>query len=336
MSRENRRDCFRAALGLACLAIGLTPQMGCGLVQPRQSTALMRIGYMASTHTNDALFAAFTQRLSELGWIEGQNLTVEWRYTDGDDRLGPTFAAEFAHLPVDVIVCGYTPLIQAAKRATNTIPVVFTGDNDPVGDGLVASLAKPGGNVTGISLMSPQVGAKRVEFATQIVPGIALLAVLDDPTVPSVTLEVESLRTAAKALGVDVLDLKIATPDNLESAFRAAVGDRAGVLVVPSTNFFSSQRSWIVDLAAKYRLPTMYPIREYVDQGGLMSYGTNRRDDFRHAASFVYKVLRGAKPADLPVEQPTLYELVVNVRTMEALGLTTPASLAPLVTEWIQ
>jgi putative ABC transport system substrate-binding protein len=240
------------------------------------------------------------------------------------------------HLRVDVIVSSYTPLVRAAMQATNTIPIVFAGDTDPVAGGLVASLAKPGGNVTGISLMSAQVGAKRVELVTQLVPGIARLAVLDDPAAPGVVLEVSSLRDAAEALGLPALDLKIGTPDDLESAFQAALRDGAGALAVPSTAFFSTQRSQIVDLAGKYRLPAIYPIREYVDEGGLMAYGTNRRDDFRHAASYVDKILRGAKPADLPVEQPTVYELVVNLKTLQALGLTIPSDVAAQVTEWIQ
>jgi putative tryptophan/tyrosine transport system substrate-binding protein len=264
----------------------------------------------------------FFQALRALGWVEGQNITVEARYgEERADRLHE-LAAELVQLRVDVIVAGDSAAIRAAKQATRTIPIVMTVSGDPVRAGYVASLARPGGNITGLSNLTPQLTGKRLEFLTEVIPGLSRLAVLGPPGAP----DWPELAAATQAVGVQLLALKVDRPEEFGGAFEAAAKERAEALIVLPAPITNRYRRRLVDFAALHRLPAMYPLKAYV-QGGLMAYGPSIPDLYRRAATYVDKILKGAKPADLPVEQPTTFELVINLKTAEALGLTIPPTL---------
>ena len=278
---------------------------------------------------------AFVQHLGELGWIDGRTITIEYRYAEGHSERAAEFAAELAGRKVDVIVTSGTAVVAAAKRATSVIPIVFAAAGDPVGTGLVASLARPGGNVTGMSIQQTDVAAKRLEILREVVPRLHRLAVLANVSGPSVVLDVRAIEAAAGATAIEVIKLEIARGEDIAPAFEALRG-RASALYVVNDPLVDTYRARINALALAARLPTMYGSREHVEVGGLMSYGTNFTDLFRRAADVVDKILRGAKPADIPVEQPTRFELVVNLKTAKALGLTMPASLLARVDDRIQ
>jgi putative ABC transport system substrate-binding protein len=269
---------------------------------------------------------AFRQGLRELGYVEGQNIAIEERFAAWRDERLAELAAELVRLNVEVIVTQAAPATQAARHATGIIPIVFTNVNDPVGQGIVASLARPGANVTGLSTLSSPISGKRLELLKEAVPEVARVAVFWNAANPAFALMLREMPSAAQALGLQLQSLEVQSPDDLDRAFEVAIGERADSLVVlPGTPMRSPTQ--VVDFAATHRLPAMYTERARVEAGGLMSYGPNYREISRRAAIYVDKILKGTKPADLPVEQPTKFEFVVNLKTAEALGLTIPPLL---------
>jgi putative tryptophan/tyrosine transport system substrate-binding protein len=277
----------------------------------------------------------FVQRLRELGWIEGRNIAIEYRWAEGRNERFAEIAAEFARLRVDVIVTQGTAAIIAAKEATSVIPIVFAAANDPVGTGLVASLARPGRNVTGLSTQTTDVTAKRLELLREVVPGLSSLAIMGNIGSPGIVLEMHEAQTTASVLGLRVATLEIRRADDIAPAFETLKGgvEALYVCVEPLVN---SNRIRINTLALNARLPTMYGLREYVEAGGLMSYGPNIPDQYRRAADLVDKILRGTKPGDIPVEQPTKFALVINLKTAKALGLTIPEAFLSRADEVIE
>jgi len=327
----------RAFLGT--LAGGLLSAAVIAEAQPAAKTP--RIGYLAPSLTaNPALHEAFRQGLRDLGYVEGRNVAIEYRDAEGKDERLPALAAELAALKVDVIVTnGGTLAALAAQRATRTIPIVFVATGDPVSSGLVASLARPGGNATGLSLLFPELVGKWLELLKQAIPGVSRIAILQQPgAVPERAQEriVREADVAARSLGVRLQFVWARGPADIDRAFSDITKARASALAVLSTPMLGSQRQRLADLAAKNRLPTVYSFRPYVEAGGLMAYGPSTSDMARRAATYVDKILKGAKPADLPVEQPTKFELVINLKTAKALGLTIPPSLLQRADEVIQ
>jgi ABC-type uncharacterized transport system substrate-binding protein len=297
-----------------------------------------RIGYLVSGSATVNRYAeAFRQGLRELGWVEGQSIVVEYRFAEGRfDRL-PGLAAELVRLKVELIVATPSPAVVAAKSATGTIPIVMIGVADPVGQGLVASLARPGGNVTGVAYsVGTETIGKGLELLKEAVPKVQRVAVLSNPTNPSHALAMNSVRTAAQSLGLQLQFLEARGPDAFDGAFAAMARERAGALLVVPDPVFLAQRARLADLTAKSRLPSMHSLREEAESGGLMSYGSTLSSQGRQAAVYVDKILKGAKPADLPIEQPTKFELVINLKTAKALGLTIPPSVLTRADEVIQ
>src|SRR5215813_491335 len=318
--------------------------VGCLLAAPVASQAQhaerpFRIGYLSysSTTGNPHLHEAFRQGLRELGWVEGQNITIDSRFAAGrPDRLAD-FAAGLVRLKVDVIVATSTQATLAAKNATGTIPIVTTNFLDPVGLGLIESLARPGGNITGLShSVGAETFGKELELLKEIAPEVHRVAVLSDPTHPSHAPAISNVKIAAQALKVELQLLEARGSNEFDGAFAAMSKERVGALLVLPGPVFNLHRARLVDLAAENRLPSMYGFREYVRAGGLISYGPNLPDLFRRSANFVDKILRGAKPADLPVQQPTRFELTVNLKTARTLGLTVPPSLIARADEVIE
>jgi len=295
------------------------------------------IGFLvAGTPTSHGQWiAAFVQRLRELGWIEGRTITIEYRWAEGRSERFAEIAAELVRRKVDVIVTSATEAIVAAKQATSVIPIVFAAAGDQVGTGLVASLARPGGNITGLSIQQTDVAAKRLELLREIVPGLRRLAILGNASGPAVVLDMREVETAARTLGLEVITSEIRRGEDIAPAFAAFKG-RAEALYLPIDPLVNTHRLRISMLALAARLPTMHSVREYVEAGGLISYGPNRPELYRRAAELVDKILRGAKPADIPVEQPTKFELVINVKTAKALGLDIPPSLLARADEVIE
>ena len=264
--------------------------------------------------------ASFVQRLRELGWIEGQTVTIEYRWAEGREARFGEFATEFVRLKVDVIVTYGTPSVEAAKKVTTAVPIVFAAAGDPVGTGLVASLARPGANITGLSIQQTELAGKRLEIMREAFPGLHTLGIVANAGSASAVLEMRETEAAASKYGLDVVKSEIRSVDDLAGAIEAFKG-RAEALYFCPDPLLTTNRRLVVTLALGARLPTMFAFREYVEAGGLMSYGTNFPDLFRRAAEYVDKILRGAKPSDLPVEQPTKFDLVVNSTTAKALGL---------------
>jgi putative ABC transport system substrate-binding protein len=297
----------------------------------QQAGKVARIGYLSgSLAAGPHLPEAFRQGLRDLGYVEGRNVVIEYRDAEGTFERLPALAAELVALKVDVIVAPNTVGTLAAKHATGTLPIVFATAGDPVASGVVTSLARPGGNVTGLSLLAPELVGKCLELLKQAVPGVSRVAVLREPGVVGERLDKDMLKRAegaARALGVRFEVLEVRGPADFDRAFSDMTRAHAGALTVLGSTMFSTERRRLVDLAAKNRLPAVYPWREFVDAGGLMAYGANIADLYRRAAIYVDKILKGAKPADLPVEQPTKFELVINLKTAKALGLTIPPSL---------
>jgi len=291
----------------------------------QQPTKLPTIGFLGTT-TLSAMggwVAAFVQRLRELGWIEGRNIAIEYRWAEARSERYGEIAAELVQSKVDVIVTT-APAFPAVQRATSVIPIVFAlSPADPVAAGFVASLARPGGNATGLSMLSADTAGKRVELLREIVPGIRRLAVMVNLGFPDAVQEGSEAHAAASALGLEVVKLEIRRPQDIASSFESL---KADALYVTTDALFNANRIRINTFALSARLPTIYPFREHVEAGGLMSYGVNIPDLFRRAAGYVDRILRGAKPADLPVEQPSKFDLIVNLTTAKALGLTVPES----------
>ena len=305
--------------------------------QAQQPRKLPTIGYLgASTPAGQGQWlAAFVERLRELGWIEGRTVAIEVRWAENRAERYAEIAAEFVRLKVDVIAT-LGIAVPAAKRATSAIPIVFAVDADPVGSGLVASLARPGGNVTGLSSQSPDTASKRLQLLHEVVPGLRRLAILGNPDWHGAVQEMNEVRAVAPALGLDIVDkLEIRRADDIAPAF-AALKSGAQGLYVSSDPLVATNRVRIITLALAARLPTSFVRREYIEAGGLMAYGPNFLDLNRRAADFVDKILRGAKPADIPVEQPTKFDLIINLTTAKALGLTVPPTLLARADEVIE
>ena len=322
--RQGRSRALSAFLVLALLA---RPVAADAQQQPTTKTA--RIGYVSLRSGPSHLEEAFREGLSELGYVEGQNISVEYRWADWKPDRIPALAEELVRLKVDIIVSagGGGPTVRAVGKAVKTIPVVFLTGGDPVGTGLVASLGRPGGNLTGVSLLTSELNAKRLELLKQAVPGVSRVAVLVNPTLSTAGARLKELEGAARALKVKLQFLEARDPQAIDGAFAAMNRERAGALLVANDPMFFAQRERIVGLAAKSRLPGIFEWREFAEAGGLLSYGTSVADMYRRLATYVDKILKGAKPADLPVEQPTKFELVINAKTAKALGLTMPQSL---------
>jgi putative ABC transport system substrate-binding protein len=327
------RRTFLAGTGAVLLAAPLA-------AEAQQAAKIVRIGYLALDLTlSRHLQESFRQGLRDLGYIEGRNVVIEYRDADGKLKRLPALAAELVALKVDVIVAPSTVAALATKQATRTIPIVFIGAGDPVTDGLVASLARPGGNVTGWSFVASDLVGKRLELLTQAVPGVSPVAVLWQPGGSGERTDKDMLKAtdaAARALGVRLQFVESRGPDDLETAFSDMARARAAALAVWGSSMLYNERRRLVDLAAKNRLPAVYGQREYVEAGGLMAYGASITDLFRRAATYVDKIVKGAKPNDLPVEQPTKFELVINLKTAKALGLTIPQSLLARADQVIQ
>jgi putative ABC transport system substrate-binding protein len=294
----------------------------------QQPTKISRIGYLGggSAELEKVWLDAFLQGLRELGYLEGKNIIVERRYASGQYDQLPELAAELVRLKIDVILAASTPVAHGAKRATQVIPIVMVVA-DPVGTGLVSSLAHPGGNLTGLSDFHADLITKRLELLKDIVPSISRIAVLLNPGNPSCSLQMKDLAAAAPALGVTLFSLEAKGPDDIAPSFSTMRKQRAGALLVCGDRMLNTHRRQIFDLTNKNRLPAIYTTKEYADAGGLMSYGANFPDLYRRAATYVDKILKGAKPADLPVEQPTKFEFVINLKTAKQIGLTIPPNV---------
>jgi ABC-type uncharacterized transport system substrate-binding protein len=328
------RRTFLAGTGAALLTAPLT-------AAGQQPGRVFRIGLLANVPLTDPgggpLWGAFIQGLRELGYVEGQNITIEYRSSDGKYERLPNLAAELVRLRVDVIVVPAAQNGLAAKKITRTIPIVMASSGDPVAEGLVASLARPGANVTGLSgVVGPEIGGKRLGLLKEAVPKISRAAFLWNPANPASAAYVGEMKTAARSLKVQLHMLEVRERGEIERAFTAMAKERVDALLVLNDGMFLIHRIQIAALAAKQRLPTMFGGREYVDAGGLMSYAGSGRDNFRRAAAYVDKILKGAKLGDLPVEQPTKFELVINLKTAKALGLTIPPSLLARADEVLQ
>jgi len=291
---------------------------------------------MGSAARSRPYFEAFRQGLHDLGWVEGQNIAVDVRFADGKADQLPTLAAELVRLRVDVIVTSTTPATLAAKQATTTIPIVIGFVADPVGSRIVASLARPGGNITGWTHLGVELRAKHLELLKEAVPVATRFGVLWNPANQVHKPALKAIEAAAQQLKVELYPVGVQDPKEFESTFSALIGKRVEALVVFPDGMFLAQTPLIIALAARSRLPAMYGVREYTEAGGLMAYGANLSDMHRLGATYVDKILRGAKPADLPVEQPTKFELVINLKTAKALGLTIPQSLLQRADEVIQ
>lgn len=307
----------------------------CALAAPLVSFAqpqdrVWRVGFLAlrrPVSLDSDQFGAFPQGMRELGYIEGTNLIIEWRFADGKSERLSALAAELVQLKVDAILAAGTQAISAAQKATGTIPIVMAGANDPVGSGFVTSLAHPGANITGLSLLLDDVTPKQLEMLRVMVPKLSRVAVLaNSANVSHATLQT-NVQLAAQRAGIEVLPVQARTPREIEDAFSKMAQERAGAVIVVSDALFTQQMLQIARLAEKNRLPLIAPFRQYVEAGALMSYGQNFTDHFRRTATYVHKIFKGARPADLPVEQPTQFELVVNLKTASMLGLKVPQEL---------
>ena len=304
--------------------------------QPAQP--IPRLGFLASASADvtKSVLAALQHGLRALGYVEGQNILIERRYAAGDFARLPDLAGELVRLHVDVIVTEGAPAAHAAQQRTTTIPIVIGNAGDPVGMGLVASLARPGGNITGLSQMSPELMGKRLELLKEMVPSASRVAVLFNPANPTSPLQVQEFQATAPALGVTLLPFEAQAANEIDRAFTAMHQERVEALIVVGDPMFGTHQSRVVELTAQARLPAIYNLRGFVDAGGLMSYGTHFEDLYRRAATYVDKILKGTKPADLPIEQPTKFALIINLKTAQALGIMMPPSLLLLADEVIQ
>ena len=323
MWRPLRKTALRSILFAgALLALAVT-------VEAQQPKKLPRIGFLsaASSSAISARVEAFRQGLRELGYVEGKNIFIEWRFAEGkSDRL-PSLAAELVRLKVDVIVAEAPTSTRSAKQATVTIPIVMMFDDDPVGSGFVASLARPGGNITGLSTLSPEISGKQLELLKEIVPKLSRVGVLGDVTRPGIPQALREINIAAAAFRVQVQYLEVRGSKDIEIAFRAASKQRDDAVLVLGSPVLTSQRKEVVELAVKSRLPAIYARREAVEDGGLMSYGVSIADLSRRTATYVDEILKGARPADLAVEQPKNFELIINLKAAKQIGLTIPSNV---------
>lgn len=303
--------------------------MNASSIDAQQPSKIPRLGFLIAVSPSAvaARIEAFQQGLRELGYVEGKNIVFEWQFAEGKlDRL-PALAAELVRLKVDLIVTGGSQTTRPAKDATATIPIIMTNDNDPVAEGSVVSLARPGGNVTGLSNLAPELSGKRLEILKEIVPKLSRLAVFGQKSNTGIAEMLREIRPAAAALGIELQYLEAQNIKEVESLFNDARKARVDAVLVLPTAVLNTQRPQVAELAAKNRLPAIYPWPEYVDDGGLMSYSPNINDMFRRAATYVDKILKGAKPADIPVEQPIKFEFIVNLKAAKQIGLTIPPNV---------
>lgn len=300
----------------------------------QQPTKLPRIGILGNEDTQH--WQGFRQGLRDFGYVDGRNVTIESRWSEGKTERLPALAIELVQLKVDVIVASSTQAVRAAKQATSTIPIVMAVSSYPDKIGLVESLARPGANVTGLSNVAPEVGGKRLQLLREIAPKVSRVAVLWNPASPVEPLGFQELLAAARMAGVEIQSIEVRTPDDYTAAFASVTGNRADALYAFGNPVNFKNRQLIADFASKSRLPSIYEERLFVESGGLLSYAPSFTDLFRRAATYVDKILKGAKPADLPVEQPTKFELVINLKTAKAIGLTIPQSLLQRADEVIQ
>ena len=310
-------------LALGILAAPLT-------VEAQQPAKVSRVGFLSLLPQEQALshIKALHEGLRGLGYIEGQNIILEYQFADGTAERLPDLVAELIHLKVDIIVTGFGTLpALAAKQATSTIPIVFSFVADPVGSGIVASLARPGGNITGLSMIPAGLTGKRVELLKELLPQLSRVAILLNPATPAATQALRETQAIAATWGVQLQLLEVRTPEDFESSFAVASQEHTDALITVTDPFTIVHRARIVELAAKSRLPAIYGMRDFVEAGGLISYGANYDEPSQRAAAYVDKILKGAKPADLPVEQPMKFELVVNLKTAQILGLTLSPTL---------
>jgi putative tryptophan/tyrosine transport system substrate-binding protein len=317
-----RKGFFGFTLGTMLFALCLS-------AEGQQAKKVPQIGFLATSSASAlaARIEAFRQGLRELGYLEAKNIVIEWRSAEGKlDRL-PTLAAELVHLKVDIIVTTGPTATRGAKEATSTIPIVMTFDNDPVGNGFVASLARPGGNITGLSTLAPEISGKQLELLKEVVPRLSRVAVLGSLATPGNAQALKEVELAAGAFGVKVQYLDVGGPKDIETAFRAASKAHADAVLVLTNLVFNPYRTEIADLAVKNRLPAIYSTPEFVEDGGLMTYSVSLTDLYRRAATYVDKILKGAKPADLPVEQPKKFEFIINLKAAKAIGLTIPPNV---------
>jgi putative tryptophan/tyrosine transport system substrate-binding protein len=312
-----------------CLALGAMLFALCFSAKAQQAKKVPRIGFLATVSPSAIAdrVEAFGQGLRELGYVEGKTIVIEWRYAEGKADRQPGLAAELVRLKVDIIVTAGPQPTRAAKEATSTIPIIMGFDNDPVGNGFVASLARPGGNITGLSALSPELNGKRLELLKEIVPKVSRVAVLGNSTDPGSAQMIGETERAAAALGVQHLYLDVRAAEDIETAFRAASKGRADAVLALTSFLLTNQRKQVVELAVKSRLPAIYDRREFVEDGGLMTYGVSSTDLFRRAATYVDKILKGAKPGDLSVEQPKKFEFVINLKAAKQIGLTIPPNV---------
>ena len=316
------------AFALVTLASCLGPfsLAGAADAQPPASPWHIGVVYLGiSSEQKDA--QAFRRGLRDAGYVEGRDVVIEWRSANGDYARAPVLAADLSQRKVDVIVVESTVAARAIKRDTSTIPIVMAVVADPVGSGLVASLAHPGGNITGLSLMTTDLAAKRLQLLKEAIPRVARVAVLWNPDTPWHTRVVEDLKAAAPSLSIELNFVSARTPEEFGPAFSAISRAHSQALYMVESAFFFAHRTTLLELASKARLPVIYGAREFADEGGLMSYGASYRDLMRRSAEYVDKILKGAKPGDLPIEQPTQFELVINLKTAKALGITIPESI---------
>jgi putative tryptophan/tyrosine transport system substrate-binding protein len=327
--RGSRRLAVALTLGMLVTALAAEAQ---------SAGPVRRIGRLSplSASTDAPSITGLRDGLRELGWVEGRNIAFESRFADGRlDRL-PQLAAELVRLNVDVIVAGSTPGVLAAKASTGTIPIVMVTTGDPVAGGIVPSLARPGGNITGVTTLGQELTAKRLELLKETMPGVSRIAVLTNPPSPYTAMFMSEREAEARTLGLHLSVLEARSPSEIEKAFTTMVTERAGALMVLTDILFITHRRRIVELAAKAHLPATYPEREFVYAGGLMFYGVSLSDMYRRSATYVDRILKGAKPGDLPIEQPSKLELAVNLKTAKALGLAIPQSVLARADEIIR
>ena len=316
----NKRRKLVIALGVGTLAAPFSSFA-------QQQGKVWRVGFLTPTSGPDEMVEAFRAQLRTLGYVEGSNLAIDYRWGAGKEERLPELAAELVRLKVDVIVTRTSIVAAAAKRATSTIPVVMAGSADPVGAGVIASLARPGGNVTGLTSNSTEIVSKRLQLLRELVPKATRIATLTWEKSLTHQLFLEEVRAAARRMGITLIHQEVNTTEALAGAFDVMQRERAQALIVPTAPFMTNNRKQILELARKHRLPTMFEAREFVNEGGLMFYGPSSIEMHRRAAEYVDKIFKGAKPGDLPVEQPTKFELIINGKTAKALGLKIPQSL---------
>jgi putative ABC transport system substrate-binding protein len=298
------------------------------LAEAQQTGTVRRIGFLRTAAPPESYVDAFRQSLKERGYVEGKNIAFEYRWAGGKSERLPELAAELVRLKIDVIVTDGTPPARAARKASPTIPIVMASSGDPVGTGLIASLARPAGNVTGLTSINAELGGKLLALLKEVVPGLAHVAIVAYADSPIDALFIRNTAAPAQGLGLKLTSLRFRGPDDYEGLFRRATDERANALIVRGTPFTSpAHRDQIIAFAAKSRLPAIYETRDWADRGGLMSYGADRIDMYRRAAVYVDKILKGAQPADLPVEQPTKFETVINLRAAKQIGLKMPPAL---------